>query len=197
MTIGVIASPYLQEARKRRGNPRGNRGLMELENFIRDIQDFPKEGIVFKDITPLLANSKAFQYAIDMLCDKYVKDKVDYVLGAEARGFIIASAMAYKLDAGFIPARKPGKLPYNTTKEVYELEYGTDALEVHEDAIKEGDKVLVVDDVLATGGTAAAKTALVEKQGGKVFGPAFLIELTFLKGREKLTKYDVFSLIKY
>lgn len=170
---------------------------MDLQKFIRDIPDFPKEGIVFKDITPLLADSKAFQFAIDMLCDKYVDSKVDYILGAEARGFIIAAAMAYKLDAGFIPARKPGKLPYNTTKEVYELEYGTDALEVHEDVIKKNDKVLVVDDVLATGGTAAAKTALVEKQGGKVLGPAFLIELTFLKGREKLTQYDVFSLIKY
>jgi adenine phosphoribosyltransferase len=170
---------------------------MNLEKFVRDIKDFPKEGIVFKDITPLLADKKAFQYAIDMLCDKFVGNKVDYVLGAEARGFIMASAMAYKLDAGFIPARKPGKLPYNTCKEVYELEYGTDSLEVNEDAIKQGDKVLVVDDVLATGGTAAAKVALVQKQGGIVFGPAFLIELTFLDGRRKLSNLDVFSLIRY
>ncbi len=170
---------------------------MDLKEYIRDIKDFPKKGIVFKDITPLLADSRAFQYAIDMLCDKYIEDKVDYVLGAEARGFIIASAMAYKLDAGFIPARKPGKLPYATTKEVYELEYGTDALEVHEDAIKKGDKVLVVDDLLATGGTSAAKIALVKKQGGEVVGPAFLIELTFLNGRDKLSGYDVYPLIKY
>ena len=170
---------------------------MKLESFIRDIPDFPKEGIVFKDITPLLADSKAFQYAIDTLCDNYVDSKVDYVLGAEARGFIIASAMAYKLDAGFIPARKPGKLPYATIRHEYDLEYGTDCLEVHEDAIKNGDKVLVVDDVLATGGTAAAKIALVEKQGGEVFGPAFLIELSFLGGRDKLPGRDVFSLIKY
>ena len=170
---------------------------MKLESFIRDIPDFPKEGILFKDITPLLADSKAFQYAIDLLCDKYVDSKVDYVLGAEARGFIIASAMAYKLDAGFIPARKPGKLPYNTIRQEYDLEYGTDCLEVHEDAITKGDKVLVVDDVLATGGTAAAKVGLVEKQGAEVFGPAFLIELTFLNGRDKLPGRDVFSLIKY
>ncbi len=170
---------------------------MKLETFVRDIPDFPKEGIIFKDITPLLADPKAFQYAIDLLCDKYVNDKIDYVLGAEARGFILASAMAYKLDAGFIPARKPGKLPYNTTSEEYDLEYGTDCLEIHEDAIKPGDKVLVVDDVLATGGTAAAKTSLVKRMGGQVFGPAFLIELTFLNGKEKLPDYDIFSLIKY
>ncbi|HDZ86379.1 MAG TPA: adenine phosphoribosyltransferase [Actinobacteria bacterium] len=170
---------------------------MNLETFIRDIPDFPKKGIVFKDITPLLANPKSFQYAIDMLCDRYVEAKVDYILGAEARGFILAAAMAYKLDAGFIPARKPGKLPYHTKTQTYELEYGTDALEVHEDVIKNGDKVLVVDDVLATGGTAQAKTSLVEKMGGQVLGPAFLIELSFLKGADKLKGFDVFSLIKY
>lgn len=170
---------------------------MDLKTYIRDIKDFPKEGIVFKDITPLLADSKAFQYSIDMLCDKFVDAKVDYVLGAEARGFIIASAMAYKLDAGFIPARKPGKLPYATAKQVYDLEYGTDSLEVHEDVIKKGNRVLVVDDVLATGGTAAAKASLVEKMGGEVIGPAFLIELSFLNGRDKLQGYDILSLIKY
>lgn len=170
---------------------------MDLKTYIRDIKDFPKEGIIFKDITPLLADSKAFQYSIDMLCDKFVDAKVDYVLGAEARGFIIASAMAYKLDAGFIPARKPGKLPYATAKQVYDLEYGTDSLEVHEDVIKKGNRVLVVDDVLATGGTAAAKASLVEKMGGEVIGPAFLIELSFLNGRDKLQGYDILSLIKY
>ncbi len=170
---------------------------MKLESFIRDIPDFPKEGIVFKDITPLLADPKAFQYAVDMLCDKYVDQKVDYILGAEARGFILAAAMAYKLDAGFIPARKPGKLPYNTQVQTYELEYGTDALEIHEDVISPGDKVLVTDDVLASGGTAQAKTALVKKLGGEVLGPAFLIELTFLNGADKLKDFDVFSLIKY
>lgn len=170
---------------------------MNLEEYIRDVPDFPKDGILFKDITPLLANKDAFQKSIDLIADNYISANIDYVLGAEARGFIVASAIAYKLNAGFIPARKPGKLPCVTTKAVYELEYGTDCLEVHEDAINQGDKVLIVDDVLATGGTAAAKAELVRKQGGTVFGPAFIIELSFLNGRDKLKGYDIFSLIKY
>lgn len=170
---------------------------MDLKKYIRDISDFPKKGVIFKDITPLLADKDAFQKAIDMLADNYISSNVDYVLGAEARGFIVAAAVAYKLNAGFIPARKPGKLPYMTTKAEYELEYGMDALEVHEDAIKKGDKVLIVDDVLATGGTAAAKAELVKRQGGIVYGPAFFIELSFLKGREKLKDFDIFSLITY
>ncbi|RJQ31063.1 MAG: adenine phosphoribosyltransferase [Actinobacteria bacterium] len=170
---------------------------MDLKQFIRDIPDFPKEGIMFKDITPLLANKDAFKHAIDALCEQYSDKQIDYVLGAEARGFIMAAAMAYNLGAGFIPARKPGKLPYNTIKAEYELEYGMDALEVHEDAIRAGDRVLVVDDVLATGGTAAAKAKLVKEIGGIVLGPAFLVELTFLDGIKKLEDFDVFSLIKY
>ena len=170
---------------------------MDISTLIRDIPDFPKEGVVFKDITPLLADKEAFQYTIDRMADRYVADKVDYVLGAEARGFIIAAAIAYKLNAGFIPARKPGKLPNKTARAQYDLEYGTDALEVHEDAIKSGDRVLIVDDVLATGGTAAAKAQLVKMHGGLIFGPAFIMELSFLNGREKLKGYDVFSLITY
>jgi adenine phosphoribosyltransferase len=170
---------------------------MDLKRYIRDVPDFPKNGILFKDFTPLLADKDAFQKTIDMISDNYISADVDYVLGAEARGFIVASAIAYKLNAGFIPARKPGKLPYVTTRAEYKLEYGTDALEVHEDAISKGDKVLIVDDVLATGGTAAAKAELVEKHGGIVYGPAFIIELAFLNGREKLKDYDVFSLITY
>lgn len=170
---------------------------MDLRVFIRDIPDFPKPGIVFKDITPLLQDPKAFRHAIDTFAKRYGKEKIDLVLGAEARGFIIGGALAYKLNAGFIPARKPGKLPHQTTKAEYELEYGMDSLEMHMDAIKPGEKVLVVDDVLATGGTASAKVDLVEQLGGKVVGVAFLIELTFLNGRSKLGNHDVFALIQY
>lgn len=170
---------------------------MDLKSYIRDIPDWPKEGVIFKDITPLLANKDSFKYAIDALAKHFSDKKIDVVLGAEARGFIFASALAYRLGAGFIPARKPGKLPYKTCTCEYELEYGTDSLELHEDAIKPGDKVLVVDDVIATGGTVSAKTKLVEQLGGEVVGVAFLIELTFLGGRSKLNGYDVFSLISY
>lgn len=170
---------------------------MDLKNYVRDIPDWPKEGVVFKDITPLLGNKESFKYAVDAIANHYKNKEIDMVLGAEARGFIIASPLAYRLNAGFIPARKPGKLPFNTLSAEYELEYGTDSLEMHEDAIKPGQRVLVVDDVIATGGTAAAKVQLVEKLGGKVVGVAFLIELSFLKGREKLNGYDVFSLITY
>ncbi|MDI6891619.1 MAG: adenine phosphoribosyltransferase [Actinomycetota bacterium] len=170
---------------------------MGLRGKIRDIPDFPKKGIVFKDITPLLRDKDAFREAIDALARRYEGDSVDVILGAEARGFVIGGALAYKLGVGFVPARKPGKLPHNVTKAEYELEYGMDSLEMHQDAIEPGDKVLIVDDVLATGGTASAKVDLVEKMGGKVAGVAFLIELTFLNGREKLKGYDVFSLIQY
>jgi len=171
--------------------------LIDLKSFIRDIPDFPKKGIVFKDITPLLANKDAFKAAIDSLADLLSGLKVDLVLGAEARGFIVGSALAYRLGAGFIPARKPGKLPYTVASALYELEYGQDALEVHEDAIAAGQKVLIVDDVLATGGTASAKAELVEKLGGEVVGLAFLIELSFLQGRQKLKGYNIQSLITY
>jgi adenine phosphoribosyltransferase len=168
---------------------------MNLEKYIRDIHDFPKEGIVFKDITPLLASAEGFRGAIDTIADEYMDESVTKVMGAEARGFIFGGALAYKLGAGFVPARKPGKLPSATTSHTYELEYGTDSLEVHTDAFAVGDLVLIVDDVLATGGTAAAKAALVEKMGGIVVGFAFLIELDFLGGREKLGAARIVSLI--
>lgn len=170
---------------------------MDLKKEIRDIPDFPKEGVIFKDITPLLKNPAAFKYAIDAIANHYAEEMVDLVLGAEARGFIIGGALAYRLNAGFIPARKPGKLPHNVTSAEYALEYGMDSLEMHQDAINQGDKILVVDDVLATGGTASAKVELVKKLGGEVVGIAFLIELTFLNGRHKLEGHDVFSLIQY
>jgi adenine phosphoribosyltransferase len=169
----------------------------DLKAKIRDIEDFPKAGIIFKDITPLLADAQAFKFAIDKMAQQYADKNIDLVLGAEARGFIFASTLAYKLGAGFIPARKPGKLPYTVTKAEYALEYGVDSLEMHDDAITRGHRVLVVDDVLATGGTAAAKVQLVECMGGIVVGVAFLIELTFLSGREKLKNHNIFSLIKY
>jgi adenine phosphoribosyltransferase len=172
-------------------------GTMDLRAFVRDIPDWPKEGVIFKDITPLLGNSQSFKYAIDMIADHFKDREIDAVLGAEARGFILASALAYKLGCGFIPARKPGKLPYNTLRAEYELEYGLDSLEMHEDAVKPNEKILVVDDVIATGGTAAAKVQLVEQLGGVVAGIAFLIELSFLNGRSKLSDYEIFSLITY
>lgn len=159
---------------------------MDLSAYIRDVPDWPKEGIVFKDITPLLASPDGFTAAIDTLAESYEGVGVTKVMGAEARGFIFGGALAYKLGAGFVPARKPGKLPWNTTTVTYDLEYGTDSLEVHQDAFGPGDKVLIVDDVLATGGTAAAKAALVAETGAEVVGFAFLIELDFLDGRGRL-----------
>ena len=168
---------------------------MTLEDYIRDIKDFPKEGIVFKDITPLLASPEGFKAAIDTIASEYADAGITKVMGAEARGFIFGGALAYNLGAGFVPARKPGKLPWNTTSHSYALEYGTDSLEVHTDALVPGDVVLIVDDVLATGGTAAAKAALVEKMGAKVAGFAFLLELDFLGGREKLGEPKIVTLI--
>lgn len=159
---------------------------MNLESYIRDVPDFPQPGIMFKDITPLLADPDGFRAAIDMLAEQYRDAGVTKVLGAEARGFILGGALAYALGAGFVPARKPGKLPYETTSAEYALEYGTDQLEMHVDAVGKGDIVLIVDDVLATGGTAAAKADLVTRSGAKVAGFAFLIELDFLAGRAKL-----------
>lgn len=167
-----------------------------LKSNIRDIPDFPKKGIIFKDITPLLADPKAFKLAVDLIADNYKNKKVDKILGAEARGFIIGSALAYKLNAGFIPARKPGKLPSTVASVQYALEYGVDSLEMHDDAIANGQNILIVDDVLATGGTAAAKIDLIKKMGGNHIGSAFLIELSFLNGAQKLDG-DIFSLIKY
>lgn len=159
---------------------------MDLSSYIRDIPDWPKEGVVFKDITPLLADPDGFRAAIDTLAEQYSAAGVTKVMGAEARGFIFGGALAYKLGAGFVPARKPGKLPWNTTTVTYDLEYGTDSLEVHEDSFGADDVVLIVDDVLATGGTAAAKAELVKATGATVAGFAFLIELDFLGGRSKL-----------
>lgn len=171
--------------------------MQELKAIIRDIPDFPKKGIVFKDITPLLQQPEKFSMAIDKIADNYKDMGINLVLGAEARGFILGGALAYKLGAGFVPARKPGKLPYTVTKAFYSLEYGTDSLEVHEDSITKEHRVLIVDDLLATGGTAKAKVDLTQRLGGKVVGIAFLIELAFLGGRDKLRGFDVFSLIKY
>jgi adenine phosphoribosyltransferase len=171
---------------RRRGRSPEEEKQVELSSYIRDVADWPKEGIVFKDITPLLASPEGFRKAIDTLAEKYETAGVTKVMGAEARGFIFGGALAYKLGAGFVPARKPGKLPWNTTSVTYDLEYGCDSLEVHSDAFGPEDKVLIVDDVLATGGTASAKASLVKETGAQVVGFAFLIELDFLSGREKL-----------
>jgi adenine phosphoribosyltransferase len=170
---------------------------MELEKLIRDVPDFPKKGIVFKDITTLLQDGNAFGQAIDQIVKEYLDAAIDKVVGIEARGFIFGGVLAYKLGCGFVPARKPGKLPHRTIREEYTLEYGTNSLEIHEDSISRGDKVLIVDDLLATGGTALAAARLVEKLGGEVTAIQFLIELGFLNGREKLLKYPLRSLIVY
>jgi adenine phosphoribosyltransferase len=170
---------------------------VDLRTKIRDIPDFPKPGIVFKDIMPLLADAKALQAAVDDLAEWARPLEIDYVVGAEARGFILGSALAYTLGCGFIAARKPGKLPYLTVGAKYALEYGFDALEMHVDAVPKGARVLVHDDLLATGGTAKAKFVLVEQLGAEVVGLAFVVELTFLGGRDKLYPYRVHSLIQY
>jgi adenine phosphoribosyltransferase len=167
----------------------------DLAGLIRDIPDFPKPGIVFKDITPLLGHHEAFSSVIDQLHARFADQQIDRVLGVEARGFIAAAPVAYRFGAGFVPVRKAGKLPWKIEREEYELEYGTDLLEVHRDGIHPGERVLVVDDVLATGGTAAATVRLVEKLGGVVAGMAFIIELGFLNGRQKLAGYDIESLV--
>jgi adenine phosphoribosyltransferase len=171
--------------------------LERIKGLIRDIPDFPQPGIMFKDITPLLADDDAFSSVIDLIVVRYGRGNVDKVVGIEARGFILASPVAYHFGAGFVPVRKEGKLPWDTEREEYALEYGTAVLEIHKDAIGVGDRVLIVDDVLATGGTARATAKLVERLGGKVMGIACLIELTFLKGRDNLAGYDFFSLITY
>jgi adenine phosphoribosyltransferase len=171
--------------------------MEHLKQIIREVPDFPKPGILFYDITTLLKDAAGFKNVIDALQAHCRLTRVDLVLGIEARGFIFAPALAYALGAGFIPVRKPNKLPAKTVRETYQLEYGTDSLEVHADAIQPGQNVLVVDDLLATGGTAAAVGRLVEKLGGKVAGFGFVVELDFLKGRDKLPGYDVFSLLRY
>ncbi len=171
--------------------------MEDLKKAIRDIPDFPKKGIVFKDITTLLRDPASFQRTVDLLGHRYVGKKIDVVVGIEARGFIVGAALAYKLGAGVILVRKPGKLPYKTHKATYELEYGTDTLEIHQDAIEPGQKVLIADDVLATGGTVSAVIGLIEKMKGEIVECAFLAELEFLKGREKLKPYPVFSLLQF
>jgi len=171
--------------------------MKDLKNAIRDIPDFPKKGIIFKDITPLLQDSTLFGRAVDHLCEEFKNKNIDVIASIESRGFILGSAMAYKLGVGFAPVRKKGKLPYKTYSATYELEYGTDTLEIHQDAIKKGDKVLIIDDLLATGGTLGAVIDLVKKMGGEIAGIGFLIELTFLKGREKNKGHEIFSLIKF
>ena len=170
---------------------------MDLTKTIRNVPDFPVAGILFYDITTMLKNPEAFKASIDQLVDHYQNIEIDQVVGVESRGFIFGPMLAYKLGAGFVPVRKPGKLPAEKLAESYELEYGTNILEIHTDAIEPGQKVLVVDDLLATGGTARATCKLVEQLGGQVVGIAFVIELDFLKGREQLQEYDVFSLINY
>ncbi len=170
---------------------------MDLAKMIRDVPDFPKEGIIFKDITTLIKDPEAFKQAVDVLADHYTGRQVDLVAAVEARGYIFGAPIALKLGAGFIPVRKMGKLPAETLREEYELEYGTDAVEMHKDAIQPGQKVLIVDDLIATGGSAEATARLVERLGGEVVGIAFLIELTFLHGVDRLKKYDVYTVIEY
>ena len=169
----------------------------DLQKAIRNVPDFPKPGIQFKDITPVLADPALFTRCIDMLCDGYGPSDVDTVVGIDARGFIFAAAVAYKLKAGFVPVRKKGKLPYSTLEQEYELEYGTNTIAIHTDALKPGSRVLLVDDLLATGGTAAASADLVKKIGARILAISFVIELSFLKGREKLKDFPVQSLVVY
>lgn len=171
--------------------------MNDLKKLIREVPDYPKPGILFYDLTTLLKDKEGFRALIDRLCGHYSGHTIDIVAGIEARGFIFGPALAYRLSAGFVPVRKPKKLPAKTASISYALEYGTDTLEIHEDAIKPGQRVLICDDLLATGGTASATSKLVEKLGGKIEGAAFAVELTFLKGRSKLNGYDVFSLIQY
>ncbi|MGA2000120.1 MAG: adenine phosphoribosyltransferase [Terriglobales bacterium] len=168
-----------------------------LKQLIREVPDFPKPGILFYDITTLLKDKVGFAKLVDNLGQRYIGRRVDLVLGIEARGFIFGPALAYRLNAGFVPVRKPKKLPAETAKWTYELEYGSDTLEVHKDAIQPGQSVIVVDDLLATGGTARATTKLVESLGGKVVSLAFIVELDFLKGRDKLAGYEVVSMLHY
>lgn len=170
---------------------------LRLEDWIRDIPDFPQKGILFKDITPLLQDGAAFRAALERLAAHYAGAGIQTVVGVESRGFILGAPLAYMLNCGFVPARKFGKLPYKTMNVEYTLEYGTNIVEMHTDAMRPGERVLVVDDLLATGGTIGATVELVEKLGGDIVGIAFLVELTFLKGREQLPGRDVFALIKY
>lgn len=168
-----------------------------LKDYVRDIPDFPRPGVVFKDITPLLADKKAFTYTIDAIAHEFDRDEIDKVLGIEARGFIVAAPLAYRFTAGLIPVRKRGKLPGAVVGQDYELEYGSDRLEVHTDGISPGDRILIVDDVLATGGTARATAELTQRVGGKVAGIATILELTILGGRAAVSPYPLFSLVRF
>lgn len=174
-----------------------NKNDMELKDYIRSIENYPKEGVIFRDITPLLKDKDAFKFAIDKMAEQVKGKKIDFIVAAESRGFLIGSALAYKIGCGLIPVRKKGKLPYKTISKEYAKEYGTDTLEMHEDAIKEGDNVLIVDDLIATGGTVLAMVKMVENLGGNIVGTSFLIELEELDGRNKIEKYPVNVLIKY
>lgn len=171
--------------------------MLDLKKIIRDVPDFPKKGILFKDITPILTHPEAFRIVVDQLAEDLQKKKIDVLVGIESRGFIFSPVIAYKLGIGFVPVRKKGKLPYKTEQVAYSLEYGEAILEIHQDALVKGARVAIVDDLLATGGTAFAAAKLVEKLGGKVEKISFLVELLFLSGRAKLANYDVFSLVKY
>jgi adenine phosphoribosyltransferase len=169
----------------------------QLKKLIREVPDFPKPGILFYDITTLLRDKTGFAQLIDLFSEHYIGKQIDLILGMEARGFIFGPALAYRLNAGFVPVRKPGKLPAATVKVEYELEYGSNALEVHKDAVQKGQRVLIVDDLLATGGTAEATARLATSLGGEIAGLAFVVELDFLNGRDKLKPYNVFSLLHY
>ncbi len=171
--------------------------MIDLSKFIRDVPDFPKPGIVFKDITPLLGSAEGLAEAVEAMAKPFWGKSIDAVAGIESRGFIFGSAMACLLNVGFVPVRKPGKLPYEKVREEYQLEYGTDAVEVHRDGVQPGQRILMVDDLLATGGTMAASCALIERIGGAVAGVAFLIELSFLNGRERLNGREIHAVIRY
>ena len=171
--------------------------MIDLEDYIRIIPDFPKPGVLFKDITPLLGNKEASAMCLEKLLDLVGDQSIDKVVGIESRGFFFGMLLAQKLNAGFVPVRKPGKLPFTTLKEPYQLEYGMDVLEIHDDAIVKGEKVLIHDDVLATGGTARAVANLVEKLGGQITQLNFIMELSFMDGKEKLKKHPVFSVLQY
>jgi len=174
-----------------------NSRTIELRDYIRDVPDWPKKGILFRDITPLLADARAFEAAVEALCGGFADRKIGYVAAVEARGFIFGAAAATKLNVGFVPIRKKGKLPFKTETITYDLEYGTDTLQVHKDAVSRGANVLMVDDLLATGGTMAAACGLIERIGGKIAGIAFLVELSELGGAAKLAGYNVKSIIRY
>lgn len=170
---------------------------MDLKSFIRDIPDFPVKGIIFKDVTPVILDPYAFKYSVDKMCENFDFSKIDKIAGIESRGFIFGISIANKFNKGFIPIRKKGKLPYKTYEETYTLEYGTATIEMHTDAVSEGERILLVDDLLATGGTMKAAAKLVEKAGGKVVGTSFLIELDFLNGRKNLENYKISSIIHF